>query len=82
MDDFLDLVKVGLAFFVCAVFIVVAVGILYLVFAVPACNDFSQLNPEYEFRFSFWNGCLVKAPNGRWVDVDAFPYIQGQLTIE
>jgi len=64
-------------------FIVIAVALLAWAFSVPGrmeCKTYAALYGDtLEFNYTYWTGCLVKAPNGKWVDVDEFMQYYGDL---
>ena len=44
------------------------------------CKTYAALyEGALEFNYTYWTGCLVKAPNGKWVDVDEFMQYYGDL---
>lgn len=45
-----------------------------------ACNQLADLNPDYEFVFTWSTECLIKAPNGMFVDTEnAYQYFEVQM---
>lgn len=46
-----------------------------------ACADFAARNTQYEFQYSFWNGCLVKL-DGTWLSATKMNWVDGELQIK
>jgi len=62
---------------VIALLLVVLVG-LGTVVEKKQCETFQDLHgDEYQFQWVFWGGCLVKTPEGRWIDADHYLQIEG-----
>lgn len=76
-DSIIFIVAVVLVF---ALIIGVAVVVTYVT-GKAACDDFAARNPEYEFQYSFWNGCMVKLPNGMWLSAKNINWINGKIQI-
>ena len=36
------------------------------IFASMACGEMAELNAEFIYRYSPFNGCLVRLPSGDW----------------
>lgn len=49
------------------------VGITVVVLALYAwtgqisCDSLASLNPEMQIRWTFWNGCILRTPEGLWL---------------
>jgi len=51
---------------------------LEVVFEKKQCETFKDLHGDkYQFQWVFWGGCLVKTPEGRWIDADHYLQIEG-----
>jgi len=47
-----------------------------------SCSDFANQNPQFQFKYTIWNGCLVKLPNGVWLSATKMNWVNGELKIE
>jgi len=47
-----------------------------------ACDEFSSINSDYEFRFDIMTGCKMKTPNGFWISTSLIRYTDGKLILE
>ena len=73
-DDFLDLVKDAvIMLLVVALAIAVAVG-LDCLFSVNYCDTMEDLQPEFNFKWVFWGGCMVQTPSGYWINAHHYQY--------
>lgn len=46
------------------------------------CSEFASQNPQYQFKYTFWNGCLVRTPNGVWLSASKMNWVNGEIKIE
>ena len=46
------------------------------------CDTLRAWDTDHEYRWGFWTPCMVKAPNGLWVDVDGTGLQYNQVEIE
>lgn len=70
--------KVALSFFGFLVLFVVAVIFLAYFFDIGTCNTLTELNPDYNFQYRFFGGCLMETGNGFWLPVENIKYLIGQ----
>jgi hypothetical protein len=43
---------------------------VYGFFENQQCSDLAQMDSTHEYHWGLWTGCMVKTPNGYWVDAD------------
>lgn len=36
------------------------------------CNTLQTLNPDFNFQWVLWGGCLVQTPSGYWTHADNY----------
>jgi hypothetical protein len=71
---------IALVLVVFALFIAGFVGAIVFV-QQTTCTEFARVNSGLEFQYLFWNGCLVRLPNGVWLSTDRMNWVNGQLQI-
>ena len=81
--EFDEFVGGAIGLLLIVIFIGMAVFLVVCAFGVPwrmECNTYTELYGDtLEFNYTYWTGCLVKAPNGKWVDVNEFMQYYGDL---
>ena len=69
-DDVRMYLEISLFVVVVLLFGILLAGGLYVALESPACHDLAAVNVEYNYRFTFWNGCLVQTADNIWIDAD------------
>lgn len=81
-EDLKDLLKASI---VIGLIVVVMISVVVLIsyFSLKAgCSEYANINPEMEFKFAFWNGCLVKLPDGMWMSAKYLRWVNGKIQID
>ena len=74
-EMFGEMLVVGIPIILAVSILVVSVVTVAVVIEKQTCNALSALSTSNEFNWGFWTGCLVKMPNGFWIDVNEAGYI-------
>jgi len=59
-----------LAIFAISLFAVIVGGTVLS--EIGYCNTQQALMPNVDFQWVFWGGCLLKSPDGMWVDASDY----------
>ena len=78
-DHFLGSVMGILLVLVILVIVVFGAYFLTGIPAKKACNHLEELHPGLDFDWTYMTGCLVKSPDGLYVDSDEFLQYYGDL---
>lgn len=66
----------GWGFAVCCILVLVSICVvstaIVTISNIGYCNTQQQLMPNIEFQWVFWGGCLLKAPDGMWVNAEDY----------
>lgn len=67
-DELVDIVKcVVLPVVILGSIFVGLVGGLVVISERSICHTLTAIDQEHSYRWTFWTGCLVQTPSGRWV---------------
>lgn len=61
-----------------AIMLAVPIG-FSVTYNVNYCKTMQSLQPEFEFQWVLWGGCLVQTPSGYWINAKEYKYLEGDV---